>query len=63
MYACYGKCTCILLIWSTWILLLGPVPNAFTACTKTVTSLSTAGKLIVKNVSSVGVDPFIMFSP
>ena len=44
-------------------LLAGPVPNTFIAVTKTLTSLSTAGKSIVALVTLTVTDPFVIFSP
>ena len=45
------------------ILLDGPDPNAFTAVTTTLTSLSTAGKSIVAIRVATAIDPFITFCP
>ena len=54
---------CNSLILSTVILLAGPDPDAFIAVTKTLTSLSTAGKLIIAIGSSTVTEPFVIFSP
>ena len=45
------------------ILLIGPDSNTFIAITKTLTSLSTAGKSISARVTATLTDPFVIFSP
>ena len=71
MYVCrYAHNTCTVrtliansLISSIAILLFGPDPNAFSAVTTTLTSLSIAGKSNVAIRLETEMDPFVIFCP